>query len=869
MKKKSLVYFATLLILSSFTNLKSQTLNYKGLYIDSFDGIVGNTLKEDSLLHFLKDSSFNSIICYRMSNVVSSTLSSAKNTTLASFIKRARTQFGIKNVIASSETYTTFSSLISPYNRSRTDSLERFNYYYLEFEFWNKNSTNPVSSSTNGYYCTNYLSPKGYTCDTSGAFKYYKKMLTSIDSLAAKDGIRSATYIGNPNLGQCKFIASKVDLLFCDNYTSTVSTIYTDLKTILSYLGSTSRTLQFVPIFASYSPGGTFLGDWLSKAPTGPHSEKSVYNNYFLPRYTAETGTWKSKLILSGYQWYRYSGMPRNGYYSSTQFCNPPSSISFNTITSNSAIAAWTAQSGSLTYNMKYRVSGTSTWSNPIAVTGTSVTLNGLNPATTYEIQLMSSCISSTSNYSSSTLFTTLSTSSCGAVSGLNATLITDITATLNWQQVSGTSNYSIQYRKVGVSTWTSTSASTTSKSISGLSASSIYEFQVKSNCTSGSSAFSASFLFSTTAPVCNAPVGLTATSITSNSALLQWTSVSGVSGYTINYRITGATSWISSNSTSNSFSLLALIPSSSYEYRVQTKCTSTNLSSFSIVNSFTTLTSTCATPNNVNASAATTNSFTVNWQASSSASSYRVQYRKVNSSSWTTVTTTNTYKNISSLTAATSYEFQVATVCSNGVSPYSAIGIITTLTNTTTCGIPTNLFASNIALTSVTLNWTSVSGASSYKVQYRRVGTTSWSSKTTSFTNKNISSLTSNITTPGATSTRLASSSTPIDSSSLANKEEINTGNSEILQKSSLIFFPNHTSNGAIHVKIQLSKKDDVRLILYDVLGNLVYENKLTTNEVGYFETQIIPSSELKIGVYVLVGISSTEKLTCKLILN
>ena len=149
MKKKLRVCFSALLLLTTFFRAQSQSVAYKAIFIDTFDNIVGNTAKEDSLLHYLKDSSYNSIICYQVSSVVSSVINSTKNTNLASFLKRARTQYGIKNVSASSEIYDTFRDLISPYNRSRADSNERFNYYYLEFEFWNVHSTSIKSASNN------------------------------------------------------------------------------------------------------------------------------------------------------------------------------------------------------------------------------------------------------------------------------------------------------------------------------------------------------------------------------------------------------------------------------------------------------------------------------------------------------------------------------------------------------------------------------------------------------------------------------------------------------------------------------------------------------------------------------------------------
>jgi uncharacterized protein YdeI (BOF family) len=94
-------------------------------------------------------------------------------------------------------------------------------------------------------------------------------------------------------------------------------------------------------------------------------------------------------------------------------------------------------------------------------------------------------------------------TGSCGVPSGLSATSVTTSTATLNWAAVSGANNYSVQYKATSSGTWLTGSATGTSLAISGLSASTAYEFQVMANCTGSSSAFSASSNFSTTAASC------------------------------------------------------------------------------------------------------------------------------------------------------------------------------------------------------------------------------------------------------------------------------------------------------------------------------------------------------------------------------
>ncbi|GAB1856948.1 hypothetical protein MHTCC0001_17840 [Flavobacteriaceae bacterium MHTCC 0001] len=87
-----------------------------------------------------------------------------------------------------------------------------------------------------------------------------------------------------------------------------------------------------------------------------------------------------------------------------------------------------------------------------------------------------------------------------------NATVPTGVTpsnvsasgATISWDAVSG-ATYDVRYRVVGTSTWTTNPVSGTSLTLNGLAASTDYEVQVRSKCTSSNSAYSSSVNFSTT----------------------------------------------------------------------------------------------------------------------------------------------------------------------------------------------------------------------------------------------------------------------------------------------------------------------------------------------------------------------------------
>jgi hypothetical protein len=168
-------------------------------------------------------------------------------------------------------------------------------------------------------------------------------------------------------------------------------------------------------------------------------------------------------------------------------------------------------------------------------------------------------------------------TNTCGTSTGLAATSITSSSSTLGWSAVTGALSYNLQYRVVGSTTWTSTTSTTNSKSLSGLLASTNYEFQVQTVCSSGSSAFTSSTTFTTLSATvtCATPTALSASSITSAGATVSWTAVSGASNYAVDYKANSSTTWVSfaTATTATSVAISGLTASTLYDYRVRTNC--------------------------------------------------------------------------------------------------------------------------------------------------------------------------------------------------------------------------------------------------------------------------------------------------------
>ncbi|MEI8280722.1 MAG: phospholipase D-like domain-containing protein, partial [Bacteroidota bacterium] len=177
--------------------------------------------------------------------------------------------------------------------------------------------------------------------------------------------------------------------------------------------------------------------------------------------------------------------------------CGIPTGLSVTMITSTSATLNWIAVSGATSYNIQYRIVGSSTWSSTTSGTN-SVAISGLTPGANYEFQVQTVCSSGTSIFTSSSTFTTLNLP-CSTPIGLSVVLTTSTSATVSWTAVSGAISYIIQYRPVGSSTWSSTNSATNIATITGLTPGTNYEFQVQTVCSAiSTSSYSTTSNFST-----------------------------------------------------------------------------------------------------------------------------------------------------------------------------------------------------------------------------------------------------------------------------------------------------------------------------------------------------------------------------------
>ena len=176
----------------------------------------------------------------------------------------------------------------------------------------------------------------------------------------------------------------------------------------------------------------------------------------------------------------------------------PITGITVSSITKNTAFIDWNNAGDIYSYQIQIRKTGEMDWSIS-DVFYDEYLLIDLDSCTNYEMQIRSNCFFEFGSWSTILNFTTIGecVPSCSIPSGLFVNNITTISAKLNWDPVAGATKYKVSYRPIGGS-WVNVNATSTNKTITGLTAGTNYEFKVKTICGALSSAFSASTFFST-----------------------------------------------------------------------------------------------------------------------------------------------------------------------------------------------------------------------------------------------------------------------------------------------------------------------------------------------------------------------------------
>jgi hypothetical protein len=166
--------------------------------------------------------------------------------------------------------------------------------------------------------------------------------------------------------------------------------------------------------------------------------------------------------------------------------CGDPTGLTSSAITNSSATVSWSAVTSAVSYDVDYKLTSSAVWTNAAtAATAASVNIAGLTQGTVYDWRVRATCAAGSSNYIGAQ-FTTTAPATCNAPAGLTSAGITASGASISWTAVSGAANYDVDYKLNTSAAWTNAATATaaTSATLSGLAASSLYDWRVRANCT-------------------------------------------------------------------------------------------------------------------------------------------------------------------------------------------------------------------------------------------------------------------------------------------------------------------------------------------------------------------------------------------------
>lgn len=164
---------------------------------------------------------------------------------------------------------------------------------------------------------------------------------------------------------------------------------------------------------------------------------------------------------------------------------------------------------------------------------------------------------------------------SCGLADSLYATNITHTSTVIGWKPVNDAVNYMLQYKKESDTAWTSLFQTATTFQFSNLTPLTSYNFRVLTQCNSGNSIFTNPYTFTTTdVPLpCNNPDSLYANVTSPTTAVVGWRSAPYALNYIVRYKAFSNINWIVDTVTTLNDALIDLMPTTTYEFQVQTQC--------------------------------------------------------------------------------------------------------------------------------------------------------------------------------------------------------------------------------------------------------------------------------------------------------
>ena len=516
-----------------------------------------------------------------------------------------------------------------------------------------------------------------------------------------------------------------------------------------AWVGSTFRTAGNgacatpTPLSTTVITGSGATLNWTAASPTPANGYQYYYSttNTAPTAATTPSGTvTATSKALTGlnptttyYFWIRsncvssQSNWISGGSFTTTTTisCNTPSGLNVGSVTPVSAVLTWSTAIPAPAIGYQFYLSTSSTTptaaTNPTGGTLTSnITVSGLSAATAYVFWVRSNCGSAQSAWIGGFNFMTMPLQSCDAPSNLSAGAITNNTAQFSWTAPSTAPSTGYQLYASTSNVAPTDSVPTTISIITstgvtfdGLTASTTYYYWVRSVCGATGSVWVSGGDFTTSgSTICNQPLLPSKENITTSSVFISWTAPTPVpsNDYQFYYNTTGQVpddnTIPQGNIATTSFTLSGLSSGTLYFCWIRSNCGSSQ-STWRTIGTFTTLSSGCGLPYNVNVFNTFSPSAGIQWNVPATVPSNGYDYYYSASSiapSAATVPSGNTaiaLQELTNLISSTTYYFWVRSNCGT-----TQTGWVPADAFTTKCSIVTDLNDSNPTSNSVLLSW-------------------------------------------------------------------------------------------------------------------------------------------------------------------
>lgn len=296
MKKYILGFF----FLSTFLFASSQEELLKGLFVDGFVDIIDISTAEDELLGYAQEHEFNYLIIYNINKIHRNRFPLNNEMTddpFAKFIKKAKTEYGIKKISVVGEKAVSFDPVLQ-YNLHHIDNEDELvDGFLLEFEFWNSRKVR-----YEGQYCEDYLQEAGIPCNRSGAFYFYMEQLKILRTVASEFHIDLESYVGSVSKEEMQKLIQYLNVIHIDYYRKDIKKIGAYKANRLEAIIDGKSKIEVFPIFSSREK---HMKKWLYD-----HNIDEVFPA-FMEILKEEKDLQPVIQNVKGHSWYRYSSMPK------------------------------------------------------------------------------------------------------------------------------------------------------------------------------------------------------------------------------------------------------------------------------------------------------------------------------------------------------------------------------------------------------------------------------------------------------------------------------------------------------------------------------------------------------------------------------